>query len=361
MRSLILLLSVMLLGLKEVGAQMKINPDISLIGDFRGTYHSDKEGGPNEASKVLINFQGLEVAANGYLNPYARADVFLGFHNEVGSFEIEEAYITLLRGLPLSSQLKLGQYLVDLGRTNLQHPHQWSWIEKPLVHSEMLGEEGYRTAGINLSSLYPVRSMALGFSLNLLRQGPGGHSHDHPSSEDSNESPPEIAISGRLVASLPLSPTVYGELGGSLIRFKPEYEQSRIAHIGGVDLKMKWKPDDYRSLTAIGEAIFNRHPTEEDSSPSQETEVSSWGMFASLDFQFRKRFNVGAIYDWTQGLEDREEVKWRWGLFGGFSLLEETTRYQLVVRQEHHPKLKPFFTAIVQVLWSLGPHKPHTF
>lgn len=92
------------LFLTTAHAQTK-NPNISVISDFRIFVHDDKILA-DEKNKLNLNLEEIELAIQGYLNPYARADIFFAKHGIEGSVEIEEASATFLRGLPLGLNIK---------------------------------------------------------------------------------------------------------------------------------------------------------------------------------------------------------------------------------------------------------------
>ena len=358
------LVSLFLVLLVEKGlAQTTVNPDISFIGDVRLSMHNDQESRPDEDGKIMLDFHELEIAATGYLNPFARADVCLGIHGVEGPIEIEEAYMTLLRGLPLNLQLKAGQYLPDFGKLNTQHPHQWSWIERPLMFKEMFGDDGFRDIGINISSLVPIGNTALGLSVHALKTGGVGehhHHHDGESAEEENHETADtthrdIAFLGSISAFTPLSDVTFLEVGASWLRAEIMPVENRHADLENINLKLKWRPDNYRSITAVTECLYNSRSLEDDN-------VSSFGIFTALDYQFRRRWDAGLFYDYTQGAEDETEFSAGYGLFTGFNLAEETTRFGIVIRRSEGSDVpEPYYTATLQALWSLGPHKPHPF
>jgi len=109
-------------------------------------------------SKPRFTLEELEVAIQANLNPYARADVFLAKPgpDSDAPFEIEEAYATVLRGLPLDLNLKVGKYLTEYGKMNGLHPHAWPFLSKPLSLIRFLGEEGINDLGISTSILLPT-------------------------------------------------------------------------------------------------------------------------------------------------------------------------------------------------------------
>jgi hypothetical protein len=332
-------------------AQTTVNPDISFIGDFRLASHNDAPGeiGQNEPQFV---FDELEIAAGSYLNPYARADLTIGLADEEA--DIEEAYATLLRGLPWNLQVRAGQYLLDFGKLNTQHAHQWSWIERPLMFQRFFGEEGLKGQGVNLSTLIPVGSSAFNISGSLLEGGfllPG------------EDSPAKLAGNGRL--SLFATPAQHSsiEIGISGLYAQHDPLNKRWATLGDIDFKYKWKPSIYRSLVIIAEALVNSRSVGIDTSNADLTEsVTSGGAFAAFDYQFHRQFDIGAFIDYSQSPIDENDRLIGYGIFAGFALVEETYRLGLLLRQDDGTGLdKAYQTVEIQLLWSLGPHKPHQF
>ncbi len=301
-------------------AQTTVNPDISFIGDFRFFMHNDKESCPDEDGKLILDFHELEIACTGYLNPFARADIYLGIHGTEGPIEIEEAYLTLLRGLPLNLQLKAGQYLPDFGKLNTQHPHQWSWIERPLMFHEMFGHDGFRDIGINISSLVPVGSTALGLSVHALKTGCVGEHHHHNDGESEEENhelqettQKDLGFLSRISAFAPLGDVTFLEAGISWLRAESLPIENKYADMLNFDFKLKWRPDNYKSLTLVAEYLINSRSVEKEDDQGV-MDVTSTGSFVALDFQFQRRFNSGLFYDYTQGAEDEAEFRTGYGM-----------------------------------------------
>ena len=69
-------------------SQTTVNPDISFLGDLLAK--GDKES-------LALSTSGLEIAAQGYVNPFARADLFLHIHDSEGAVDVEEAFLTVER------------------------------------------------------------------------------------------------------------------------------------------------------------------------------------------------------------------------------------------------------------------------
>lgn len=332
-------------------AQTSLNPDISFIGDNRlSKTWSDAEDG---SDKLKLEMDEIEIAAGGYLNPYARADVILALPGN-GEIEIEEAYATLLRGLPLNLQIRAGQYLADFGRLNTQHPHQWSWIERPLMNQWFLGDEGLKDMGINASSLIPIGSSALTISASLL---------DGNSLLGEDFEGDDYRHAGNVRASIFIPHSEFSsiEAGVSSLIAETDTSLDDMTKFAGLDLKYRWKPDSYRALTISAEGLMSNRevPSEVDGTLEK---VTAGGAFAAIDYRFRKRFNAGGFVDYSQSPSDDSYHQTGYGIFGGFSLVEESYRLELMLRNDDGTEFEdPVQTAILRLLWSLGPHKPHVF
>jgi hypothetical protein len=334
-----------------VSAQTTTNPDISFIGDVRAVARHNSPDGLNNPQ---ISFDEMEMAASGYLNPYSRADAVVSFSNS-GEVDIEEAYATVLRGLPWNLQVRTGKYLVDFGKLNTQHAHQWSWIERPLMFQRFFGEEGLKDVGVNVTTLIPVGASALGVSANVLEGA-------FFLPEDSEDTPP-LASSGRLSLFVPVAEHSEIEFGVSALHGQDDFVNKRWATMGDFDFKYKWKPSMYNSLVIVAEALTSSKTIASDTlTPDMTEKVSTFGTFIAFDYQFHRRFDVGSFYDYSQSPVDKDDHQTAYGVFAGFGIAEETYRLGLLLRHDDATELeKGYETIQLQLLWALGPHKPHIF
>ena len=100
----------------------------------------------------------MELTLDGAVDPYFRGFVDLVYKldaNGETAVELEEAYV-LTTSLPGNFQLRGGQFFLEFGRQNSQHPHAWSFVDQPLVLNRMFGPEGLRSQGARLSWLVPT-------------------------------------------------------------------------------------------------------------------------------------------------------------------------------------------------------------
>lgn len=367
-----------------------VNPDISVIGDIRA-FTTNEHDDPKEG-KLQLDLEGVELALQGYLNPFVRADVYIGYHD--GSFEVEEAYATILRGLPGGLQLRAGKYRVDFGKLNLLHPHAYSFLDTPLLHQAYLGEEGLADIGLNLNWQLPLGNAALTISGNVLKGDfatPHEHGHDedahahaaarllrlraldeHEHDDESVET--DLGSSQRLSLFLPTGTYAGVEIGANALQGKLDTITGREVRLVGADVKYRWAPDKYRSLTLQGEWIRSKrdvlhshhhealHQMDENGEDYDIERLSSDGFFAFVDWRFAQRFNLGAIAERFDHPEEDGVTGKRAGVFAGFQVMEETTMVRLLLRRTDGTEMhEPVREAILQLVFSLGPHKAHWF
>ncbi len=409
----------LLLILSMVGAASAVTqPDISAIGDFRafsGNY-VDADGVKTARNGTLnMRFNELELAINGNLNPYTRADIFVANHGD--GFEIEEAFGSILRGLPLNMQIRAGRYLVDFGKLNSSHPHAYPFVDRPLVHRMMFGFDGFIDEGVNVNFLLPTGFYSK-LSLNVLRGKifePDAHGHaEEPTEEEDHgegRNTEDPIFSGRLSFFFPIGEKGNLEFGASGLyglyaAAGAEGSGSDLAGFDdmnatmfGFDLKYKYRWSDYTSLTLQGELIGSqRDQFAEDTTLTLGGEfgkVNTIGGFGFVDLRFLKRYSIGLMVDYAPGIFDGGEEDYNpveelnntsagifddqnsslaITLFSGFSLMEETTIFRLFGRMTTYDikdRSKLVNTAMtskddeitvgLQMIWSLGPHKPHEF
>src|SRR5678815_4800192 len=136
---------------QQTRSSLSFNPDIGVIGDFRGSFISK---GQKNFDFYLNETEGSLQAA---VDPYARADFFLSFGRdpETGKYgvEVEEGYLTTL-SLPARLQLKVGRFRSAVGRVNTVHPHALPFIDMPNAYVNYFGEEGLKDEGLSFCLLY---------------------------------------------------------------------------------------------------------------------------------------------------------------------------------------------------------------
>jgi hypothetical protein len=344
-------------------AQTLSNPDISLVGDMRAIGRSAETADSTGLKQFEFEFAELEFDFNAYLNPYMRADVFVGIHGTGPEIDIEEAVLTVLRGLPAALQLSVGQYLLDFGKINTQHPHQWDWMDRPLMHRTMLGEEGLKALGARLTTLIPVGESALGISASAF-SGSAFESHEHGADEHTEEEvAADIMGSGRVSLFHQFSDSWSTEFGVSYLGGNYDPVEPLSTHMGAVDWKLRWRPNSYQAFVLVFETMSSdREVAEEDSLSVTLSTVDARGAFTSAELQWRKRWSAGGFFDWSQDAVVPDVEATAYGAFLDFWPVEETARIGLVYRhQTSDAYAYDDDTLTLQFVWSMGPHRVHIF
>jgi hypothetical protein len=229
----------------------------------------------------------------------------------------------------------------------------------------MLSDEGLWPVGLQLTTLQPLGETALTLSGNLFMSDAFGESHEHEAHEDGEEgeAPAELMGSGRLSLFRSLSDSWSAELGGSYLGGPYDPAEDLGVHLAAVDWKLKWRPDAYRSVSWIVEAMFSHRETMDELAPApMKVRVDAAGVFSAVEAQFRRVWDVGGYYDFTQDARIRDAEVRGFGAWFGYMPAEETARFSVVYRHERSD-LEDFDDdrIVFQILWALGPHKPHPF
>ena len=117
------------------------------------------QGGGHDPRKNGFTLQNVELSLSGAVDPYFNGEAHLIYLIDPlegeSVFELEEAFITTQQ-LPHNLQVKAGQFFTEFGRINSRHPHQWEWMDQPIINSRLFGPDGMRGTGLRASWLVPV-------------------------------------------------------------------------------------------------------------------------------------------------------------------------------------------------------------
>lgn len=374
----ILLCYYFLFGLQSSVSQTTLNPDISVIPRFR-IETSDGENLPLERkfSRPAFTLEEFELAIQAYLNPYARADIFLakgGAGEE--PIEIEEVFATFLRGLPGNMNIRIGKYLVEYGKLNTLHPHAWPFLTKPLSLERFLGEEGINDLGLSVSFLIPTGDVLYTkFNIDALTGNTvavidplSGNLSGGAGYTDTLGRKPLFAGAARLMTFFPVSENSDMEIGLSGITgIHDPYNNLRF-YYGNFDFKYKWKPNSYTSLVLQGEALLNSRKVATETHLNGNLVAQSLttsGFYVYGDYQFQKIFTIGTRYDWSQSPYSKYDKAEAIAVFFGYYPVEETTAFRLQYQHTRTGLPGADVVAVnsiaLQFIFSMGPHKAHPF
>lgn len=121
---------------------------------YAGTLPSGAEGVPRGFS-----IGETELAVSGAVDNLFRAEARFVLEQEGRSTSVktEEAYVESM-GLPWGTKVKAGKYWSSVGYLNDKHPHQWDFVDLPLVYKQVFGGQLNET-GMQLSWLAPTDSL----------------------------------------------------------------------------------------------------------------------------------------------------------------------------------------------------------
>jgi hypothetical protein len=283
------------LGGAGVSAAKALNPDISVIGDFIGS------AGHNPIVRTpAFQMHESEVGLQAIVDPYARADFFISFGEE--GVDLEEGFITLT-ALPKGFVARGGKMRAYFGKVNTLHNHVLPWVDRPLVTQNLVGgEDGIDDAGVSVQHIIPAPK---NWYLEFTGQGFRGDSADVFSSNGNND----LSVVGHLRGYKDLTDNSNLDLGVSYSRGHNLFGSQFITSLYGVDAAYRWKPlmrSIYHSFIARSEFIWRQQDQPGDLSVcvtlSCPTFVRpgfqrAFGFYTSADYQFARRWFVGARVD----------------------------------------------------------------
>ena len=339
-----------------------LNPAVSVIGWFQA-----EAGDQNlEAGSTAFELREAELGLQANVDPYSRADFFISFNPEDG-VDVEEGYINFF-SLPAGLTAKLGKFRSNFGKFNRTHPPETPFADRPLAAERFFGEEGLAPTGASASWLAP-----LPFYLNL-----DAEVTTTPSSHDGEEgvaAPPaafepyrgkDLLYLGRVSTFADLGEAMNVTLGGSFANGangvgqadSTSPEEALRSSVLGADATFRWKDPRrsiYRSLMAQVE--WMERSAETFAGPDEVRH----GAFAWVDFQFARRWHVGARYDWADALGVPEHDP-ATGVLGFLTFTP--SEFSLISVQGRSRDLEDGTSEtrwFLKTTFNIGPHGQHPF
>src|ERR1051326_5783940 len=268
-------------------AAKALNPDISMIGDFISV------GGHNTVDpSPSLQMHESEIGMQAIIDPYARGDFFLSFGEE--GVNLEEGYITFT-ALPAGIVARVGKMRSAFGKVNTLHNHVLPWIDRPLVTDNLVGGED----GIDDAGWWVTRAFA--GPKGLFLEGTGqvfrGDSADLFKSSQRDD----VSVVGHFRGYEDITESTSIDLGGSYARGHNDLGSQFLTNLYDIDATVRWKPlrrSIYHSFDGRSELIWSRR--EQIASVQR-----SFGMYASGDYQFARRWFFGARFDRSDRARER--------------------------------------------------------
>jgi hypothetical protein len=295
------------------------------------------QGGGHDPHKRGFTLSQAEIGLAGAVDPYINAEAHIVFQvdpitGETGA-ELEDAFLTT-QTLPYGLQIKAGQYFTEFGRINPQHPHQWDWIDQPIINTRVFGPDGLRQTGARIAWLTPLpwfSELYFGVqnadgettesflaSEGILQEQPVG---GRPFVDRSTRSLGDMLYSMRWLNSWDLSDQWSLQLGASAV-YGPNFTGgSGDTWIYGGDVRLKWvaaqNERGYPFVVFQSEIMrrdFNAAPglsagpdglagTGDDVSLRGDT-LHDWGFYAQALWGFKTDWALGLRYEMATGSGD---------------------------------------------------------
>jgi hypothetical protein len=355
----------------------RLLPDISLVGDMISDLSpkgSTVEGGNR------FGIREVEFAAQAAVDPYFRGDVFIGFSDAEG-VAIEQAFLTTT-SFPWQLELRLGRFLMPVGKQNTTHRHDLHSIEYPLVLQRFLGEEGLKGTGLQASKVVAPFGFYQELIVSVVDRF-GEAPEDLASPEPANKDLTGLGFSARLRNYWDLSESSNVELAASTVTGRREQPVALVLSefnatnarqsVYGVDVTYRWRPLQqglYKSFILQGE--FLRQVNERTPSlaglPGSPTLQDYLGpnrdfngLYAFTRWQMSRRTYIGGRLD---ALEDPEfdggttRAASLYFTFFPSEFSKLVAAYERIMPPSGFERLNRL---LVQASFSLGPHKPHPF
>lgn len=314
------------------------NPDVSIIGNVISHMGGDN---PEELDSIALSEAELSLVA--YVDPYAKAQFYIGYSDE--EVAVEEGYAEFI-ALPWDLTAKVGKMKASFGKFNSTHFHTWSSIDAPLASSRFFGEEGLADSGVSVTKLFSsVEPVVLRATAEVYR----GDVEDVFEPEEATD----LVYLGRISAYRDLSDDSNIELGGSFAHGR-QPEVGGANEYAGIDVTYRWKPlsrSIYHSLLARGELMFN------DREGADETAM---GGYLQADWQVARRWIVGGRYDYVE-LPDDPSVTDKGG---SLMLTFRPSEFSLIRGQFRRTDYGDGETAnefLLQLQFGIGAHGVHPF
>ncbi len=366
-----------------------MNPKISVIGDFVG------QSGTENQKEDGFHVREVEIGIQADVDPYARADLFIGGLNDQGGApELEEAYVTLL-SLPWGFQGRGGKFRADYGKLNRVHPHEYAQVDAPLALEKFYGEGGINSTGFELSRLFPIGSLYTEATFAVLQDlGAAAEPRSHTITviDQGSGNPVEISVPGesstpshrfgnfaqtaKLRAYKDLTDTTNIDLGLSGAVHQPkatateEFDRRRFA---ALDLTVRWKPLSqgvYRSFVWRTEGHYTDQDLVQVTNPvdgsidEPAARVHRRGAYSDAEVQPVQRWRFGVRGDYAEDPAVRDDktphISRALAPYATFTLTE-FNRFRLQYERRENPGHEKENLGFLQWTFVLGPHGAHPF
>ncbi len=342
-------------------SQQKLNPNISMGGDFFAGYSSSKSDFVNEPGDISygnrrFNMREIELSLQAPLDPFTRGKAFISITKE--EIAIEEAYMEWLN-LPLKMNLKAGIFYTEFGPLNRYHDHALPQFDRPRALINYFSNAGLGGWGISLNFMLPTLFFADASNLDLAVIN-GGNNFSF-----TNEGKYNLLTLGQFKNYYDLSRNTYLEfrLSGTTGRNDPDEKYN--SYVGSFGMTLKWVPVErskYRTIDWRTEFLYGYRK-------EMLTDVSSKGFYSSLQYKLNAKYWLSGRIGYSELPYDNSQSEWDFTMcldFWQSEFVFMRFQYQYNLRdidnmKNYSGKLPDDHSFIVQINWAMGPHKHEAY
>jgi len=345
-------------GLRQL---QRLNPNISVSGDFFGGISSSKERYVTEPSNVSYGNNGfylreLQVTLNAPLDPFTRGKTFISFYKN--KIDIEEAYMEWLN-LPARMNLKVGIFNAEYGLLNRYHDHALPQFDRPKVLVDMFSSAPIGGLGGSgnflLKPLFWSSSSTFDFSLIQ-----GGEEHSF-----TNQGKYNFLYMGNMTNFYELTRDTYVEWRLSGVVGHNDPAEKYLSYVGSLGFELKWVPvgrSKYRTTDWKTEFLLGRRDT-----PTGK--IYSKGFYSSLQNKLNARWWLSGRIGYSELPYDNDQHEW------DFTACVDYWQSEFVFFRLQYQYSRRDFTNVIgspgpypndsalifHVCWAMGPHKHEAY
>ncbi|MCC6573241.1 MAG: hypothetical protein IT462_05560 [Planctomycetes bacterium] len=309
--------------------------DISLNGLFAAGFSSatndELEGlqaGGHDPRRRGFTLQQIEFSITGAVDPYFKGEGHIVIGED--GFELEEAFL-ITTSLPAGLEVEAGHFFTEFGLINPVHPHDWDFMDHPVIHSRLLGPDGLRGSGVRLGWEMPLpwfSKLHAGVqNANepiMVSFNGAGHAHEGEGVEETVGGWPRVERGVETAADLLY--LLRWENGVALSDWRLNLGVSGLfgpnasgdhgkTWIFGGDVLLKFKPPghEHSVLKIQGEFMYRYFQAEgatlEDSTFLEPTVLGDWGGYLQGTVNVYHHVFVGLRVEFADAFRDGEELR----------------------------------------------------
>lgn len=342
--------------------QPQLNPEISMTGDFFGSYSSSnasfiEESGDFTDGRNRLYLREAELNIVAPLDPFTRGKFFFGIPGSASgeplSTIVEEAYMEWLN-LPGGLNLKIGEFNTQFGVLNRWHDHGLPQVDRPKALTNLFGTGNFGGIGISGNLLFPnLWAHVNELDIEVISGGDGF------SFDDSYENVIGVA---HFKNYYDLTRNAYVEIGLSGAHGYNDMDNDFKTTLAGIDLAYKWVPagrSHYRT-TEFRSEFFLSHREETSGY------TDSFGFYSYITNKMGPRSWAGIRFGYSEMPWDTTpkllKDEYEWDISPTFDFWQsEFVMMRLQYSYTKRSYAENDHSIILQSVWSMGPHKHEAY